>query len=222
MAPLLTLASVCAAYMLANPLELHAVMLGVGAGHMCDTCQAEHSLCYRWCDASGAGEDRRKRRFRWQAFSATVGYSTSSATQYSGFFVLHRGVPPSQTALVSSLGHRADLALSIMNSPIRYSAVLQQGSSRSMHCCGSGTGALFGGTTFELGGFEACAFLQFSLCCSLAVLMFSLPVFYEAIQQSCHTRVYFALCIHTIYSLWGAGSPRFLSGAKAGLGRPSS
>lgn len=119
MAPLLTLASGCAAYMLANPLKLHAVMLGVGAGHCMDTCQAEHSLCYRWCDASQADDDRRKRRFRWQAFSATAGYST---------------------------------------------------------------GALFGGTTYELGGFEACAILQFSLCCSLAMLMFSLPVVHDSFR----------------------------------------
>jgi hypothetical protein len=119
MAPLLTLASGCAAYMLVSPLELHAVMLGVGAGHCMDTCQAEHSLCYRWCDSSDADADQRKRRFRWQAFSATAGYST---------------------------------------------------------------GALFGGTIYELGGFEACAVLQFSLCCSLAVLMFGLPVVHDSFR----------------------------------------
>ncbi len=119
MAPLLTLASGCAAYMLINPLDLHAVMLGVAAGHCMDTCQAEHSLCYRWCDSSEADEGQRKRRFRWQAFSATAGYST---------------------------------------------------------------GALFGGTTYELGGYQACAVLQVFLCATLAVLMFSLPVAHDSFR----------------------------------------
>jgi hypothetical protein len=49
MVPLLTLAALCAAYMLAHPSELAPVMLGVGVAHCMDTCQAEHSLCYRWC-----------------------------------------------------------------------------------------------------------------------------------------------------------------------------
>lgn len=53
LAPLLMAAACCAAYMLANPTELSAVMLGVGAGHCCDTCQAEHSLCYRWSGGRG-------------------------------------------------------------------------------------------------------------------------------------------------------------------------
>ena len=67
MAPLLFLAAGCAAYMVANPLAMHAVMLGVGAGHSMDTSQAEHSLIYRWCSMQGLREDdgRRKRRLRW-------------------------------------------------------------------------------------------------------------------------------------------------------------
>ena len=117
MAPLLAAAAGCAAYMLARPMELPAVMLGVAAGHCMDTCQAEHSLCYRWCE--GGSDDRRKHRLRWQAASATAGYST---------------------------------------------------------------GALFGGTIYELGGFRACAVLQFSLCCSLALLMGGLPVVHGAFR----------------------------------------
>lgn len=119
--PILVLAAGFAAYMLASPLELHAVMLGVGAGHAMDTSQTEHSLIFRWCLAQGLGEEdgRRKRRLRWQAFSATAGYST---------------------------------------------------------------GALFGGSVYELGGFGACAWLQVSLCCSLAVLMCGLPVVHAAFR----------------------------------------
>eukprot|EP01047_Picozoa_sp_COSAG01_P025176 COSAG01_NODE_1579_length_9829_cov_17.910997_2_plen_303_part_00 len=150
MVPLLTLAALCAAYMLACPSELAPVMLGVGVAHCMDTCQAEHSLCYRWCvlpagpgvhpsrptlpcnpalptpDGAGAAwcrcrcgpdEARRQRRLRWQAFSATAGYSS---------------------------------------------------------------GALCGGAVYELGGFRACAALQLGLCCSLATLLALLPTTHES------------------------------------------
>eukprot|EP00747_Dinoflagellata_sp_TGD_P214991 gnl/TRDRNA2_/TRDRNA2_87768_c0_seq1.p1 gnl/TRDRNA2_/TRDRNA2_87768_c0~~gnl/TRDRNA2_/TRDRNA2_87768_c0_seq1.p1 ORF type:complete len:484 (-),score=74.43 gnl/TRDRNA2_/TRDRNA2_87768_c0_seq1:19-1470(-) len=76
MALFLVLATCCATYMLMSPLELPAVMLGVAAGHCMDTSQVEHSLCYRWC--GGADDDRCNRRLRWQAFSATAGYSTGA------------------------------------------------------------------------------------------------------------------------------------------------
>jgi MFS family permease len=126
LAPLLTVAAGCAAYMLSRPMELPAVVLGVAAGHCMDTGQAEHSLCYRWCGAVSdeRSSKRRRHRLRWMAFSATAGYST---------------------------------------------------------------GALFGGSIYELGGFRACAALQFTLCCSLAVLMCGLPVVHEAFREWRHT-----------------------------------
>jgi hypothetical protein len=47
---------------------------------------------------------------------------------------------------------------------------------------GYSTGALFGGSVYELGGFGACAWLQLSLCASLAVLLCGLPVVHAAFR----------------------------------------
>ena len=73
--PLLALATVSAAWMLAAPNTLWAVVAGIVAGHVTDTSQVQASLCYRWQSADPAAQ---KRGLRLQAFSCTLGYSSGA------------------------------------------------------------------------------------------------------------------------------------------------
>ena len=73
--PVLVLAVIGAACMLAAPNDLWSVALGIAAGHATDTAQVQASLCYRWREGDAAAQ---KRGLRLQAFSATFGYSSGA------------------------------------------------------------------------------------------------------------------------------------------------
>ena len=73
--PLLALATVSAAWMLAAPNTLWAVVAGICAGHVTDTSQVQASLCYRGQSDDPAAQ---KRGLRLQAFSCTLGYSSGA------------------------------------------------------------------------------------------------------------------------------------------------
>lgn len=62
--PLLALATVSAAWMLAAPNTLWAVVAGIVAGHVTDTSQVQASLCYRWQSADPAAQKRLQSRAR--------------------------------------------------------------------------------------------------------------------------------------------------------------
>jgi len=106
--PTLLIATAGAAYMLVEPLSLAAVVAGVAAGHLTDTCQVQASLCYRWRIGEEAAQ---KRALRLQAFSATFGYSSGALLggalyEHGGFrgcAVLQLGILAAMAAMTALL-----------------------------------------------------------------------------------------------------------------------
>lgn len=99
--PTLLIATAGAAYMLVEPLSLAAVVAGIAAGHLTDTCQVQASLCYRWRIGEAAAQ---KRALRLQAFSATFGYSSGALLggalyEHGGF----RGCAALQLGILASM-----------------------------------------------------------------------------------------------------------------------